>query len=271
MSAIMRIARARKLIVIEDAAHAHGARYKGRPAGAWGTSRRSRSSPARTHVRRGRHHHDQRSPPGRCVPLAAQLRPCAWRGVVRAPHGLRQLPPRRVPGAVLNAQLDRLEAQTNTRDRNGRDLAARLSGLPGLHPRSARPPARATATISSCSGSTGRRSARPGRLSSKRCAPKAFHARPGTGSRCRSSRCSGNEPSAVSGPCRRAAGLRRRALPLQRPDLPRAGPLARAVALPGAASRHGGHRPGLREDPRASRGAHGVVPGAAASTAEGAG
>ena len=37
-------------------------------------------------------------------------------------------------GAVLNAQLDRLEAQTNTRDRNGRNLAARLSALPGLHP-----------------------------------------------------------------------------------------------------------------------------------------
>jgi dTDP-4-amino-4,6-dideoxygalactose transaminase len=37
-------------------------------------------------------------------------------------------------GAVLNAQLDRLEAQTNIRDRNGRYLAARLSGLPGLQP-----------------------------------------------------------------------------------------------------------------------------------------
>jgi len=36
MSAIMRIARARKLIVIEDAAHAHGARYKAGPAGSLG-------------------------------------------------------------------------------------------------------------------------------------------------------------------------------------------------------------------------------------------
>lgn len=37
-------------------------------------------------------------------------------------------------GAILNAQLERLEAQTVTRDRNGRYLAARLSELPGIHP-----------------------------------------------------------------------------------------------------------------------------------------
>jgi dTDP-4-amino-4,6-dideoxygalactose transaminase len=37
-------------------------------------------------------------------------------------------------GAVLNAQLGRLDAQTNTRDRNGRYLASRLAALPGLHP-----------------------------------------------------------------------------------------------------------------------------------------
>ena len=37
-------------------------------------------------------------------------------------------------GAVLNAQLGRLEKQTATRDRNGQYLAGRLSRLPGLHP-----------------------------------------------------------------------------------------------------------------------------------------
>ena len=37
-------------------------------------------------------------------------------------------------GAVLNAQLDRLEAQTQTRDRNGRRLAAELSRIPGIYP-----------------------------------------------------------------------------------------------------------------------------------------
>ena len=37
-------------------------------------------------------------------------------------------------GAVLNAQLDRLEEQTLTRDRNGQYLAARLSRIPGIHP-----------------------------------------------------------------------------------------------------------------------------------------
>jgi dTDP-4-amino-4,6-dideoxygalactose transaminase len=37
-------------------------------------------------------------------------------------------------GALLNAQLDRLEEQTKTRDANGRYLAERLASLPGVHP-----------------------------------------------------------------------------------------------------------------------------------------
>ena len=37
-------------------------------------------------------------------------------------------------GAVLNGQLDRLEEQTETRDRNGQYLASRLVRLPGLAP-----------------------------------------------------------------------------------------------------------------------------------------
>jgi dTDP-4-amino-4,6-dideoxygalactose transaminase len=37
-------------------------------------------------------------------------------------------------GAILNAQLDRLEAQTKARDRNGRYLASRLAKLPGVFP-----------------------------------------------------------------------------------------------------------------------------------------
>jgi len=37
-------------------------------------------------------------------------------------------------GAVLNAQLSRLEEQTKTRDRNGQYLAAKLSRIPGISP-----------------------------------------------------------------------------------------------------------------------------------------
>jgi perosamine synthetase len=37
-------------------------------------------------------------------------------------------------GALLNAQLDRLEDQTKTRDDNGQYLRGRLANLPGLHP-----------------------------------------------------------------------------------------------------------------------------------------
>jgi dTDP-4-amino-4,6-dideoxygalactose transaminase len=49
-------------------------------------------------------------------------------------------------GAVLNAQLNRLEAQTRKRDSNGRYLAARLSCIPGIHPQK-RP---ADCTLNSC-------------------------------------------------------------------------------------------------------------------------
>jgi dTDP-4-amino-4,6-dideoxygalactose transaminase len=37
-------------------------------------------------------------------------------------------------GAILNAQLDRLDEQTATRDRNGQYLAAKLAQLPGIYP-----------------------------------------------------------------------------------------------------------------------------------------
>src|SRR5262249_9547220 len=38
-------------------------------------------------------------------------------------------------GAVLNGQLDRLEAQTKKRDRNGQYLAMRLAKFPGIYPK----------------------------------------------------------------------------------------------------------------------------------------
>ena len=37
-------------------------------------------------------------------------------------------------GAILNCQLDRLEEQTETRDRNGQYLASRLAAIPGVYP-----------------------------------------------------------------------------------------------------------------------------------------
>ena len=63
--------------------------------------------------------------------LAAVVRSGAWyeHVVLGANHRLSEF-----QGAVLNCQLDRLEEQTVTRDRNGAHLAARLAQIPGLRP-----------------------------------------------------------------------------------------------------------------------------------------
>ena len=135
MTAIMRIARARKLIVIEDAAHAHGARYKDRPAGSLGhvASFSFQSSKNLTCGEGGIITTNGRRLADACRSLhnCGRVPGGVWyeHHTVSGNYRLGEF-----QGALLNAQLHRLEAQTNTRDRNGRDLAARLSGIPGLHP-----------------------------------------------------------------------------------------------------------------------------------------
>jgi dTDP-4-amino-4,6-dideoxygalactose transaminase len=135
MTAIMRIARKRSLVVIEDAAHAHGARYKDRPAGSLGhlASFSFQSSKNLTCGEGGIITTSDRRLADACrsVHNCGRVPGGVWyeHHTVSGNYRLGEF-----QGAVLNAQLDRLEAQTNTRDRNGRDLAARLSALPGLHP-----------------------------------------------------------------------------------------------------------------------------------------
>ncbi|MCU0250407.1 MAG: DegT/DnrJ/EryC1/StrS family aminotransferase [Vicinamibacterales bacterium] len=135
MAAIMRIARTRSLVVIEDAAHAHGARYKDRPAGSLGhlASFSFQSSKNLTCGEGGIITTSDRRLADACRSLhnCGRVPGGVWyeHHTVSGNYRLGEF-----QGAVLNAQLDRLEAQTNTRDRNGRDLAARLSALPGLHP-----------------------------------------------------------------------------------------------------------------------------------------
>ena len=135
MGAFMRIARSRNLVVIEDAAHAHGARYKDRPAGSLGhlASFSFQSSKNLTCGEGGIITTNDRRLADACRSLhnCGRVPGGVWYEHHTASGNYRL---GEFQGAVLNAQLDRLEAQTNTRDRNGRYLAARLSGLPGLHP-----------------------------------------------------------------------------------------------------------------------------------------
>ena len=140
MEAITAVARRYGLTVVEDAAHAHGATWRGRPAGSLGhnASFSFQSSKNLTAGEGGIITTDDYS-------LAAACRSihncCRVEGGVWYEHHVLSGNYRlgEFQGAVLNCQLDRLEEQTQTRDTNGRYLASRLARLPGLHPQ-ARPP-----------------------------------------------------------------------------------------------------------------------------------
>jgi dTDP-4-amino-4,6-dideoxygalactose transaminase len=135
MDAIMTIAQKRKLLVIEDAAHAHGASYRNRPVGSLaqlasfsfqstknltcGEGGIITTNDARLAATCRSLHNCGRTPTG------------VWyeHQVLSGNYRLGEF-----QGAVLNAQLDRFEAQTKTRERNGRYLAGRLATLPGVYP-----------------------------------------------------------------------------------------------------------------------------------------
>jgi dTDP-4-amino-4,6-dideoxygalactose transaminase len=135
MDAIMAMARRHKLVVMEDAAHAHGASYKGRPAGSIGHlgSFSFQSSKNMTAGEGGILTTNDDALAGACrsIQNCGRVPGGEWyeHHIVSGNYRLGEF-----QGAVLNGQLDRLEAQTKTRDRNGQYLAARLAGLPGLHP-----------------------------------------------------------------------------------------------------------------------------------------
>jgi dTDP-4-amino-4,6-dideoxygalactose transaminase len=134
MDAIMAIAKKRNLIVIEDAAHAHGAIYKDRPAGSIGHlgSFSFQSSKNLTAGEGGIITTNDEALAEACRSMhnCGRVPGGLWyeHHVISGNYRLGEF-----QGAVLNAQLDRLEAQTKTRDRNGQYLAAKLARLPGLH------------------------------------------------------------------------------------------------------------------------------------------
>ena len=135
MSRIRAIARQHKLLVIEDAAHAHGASYKNRPAGSLGhvASFSFQSSKNLTAGEGGilTTNDDKLAAACRSIHNCGRIPTGVWyeHHVIASNHRLGEF-----QGAVLNAQLDRLEKQTATRDRNGKYLASRLAQFPGLYP-----------------------------------------------------------------------------------------------------------------------------------------
>jgi len=135
MDVIMAIARKHELLVIEDAAHAHGARYRNRPAGSLAhlASFSFQSSKNLTCGEGGitTTNDPQLAASCRSLHNCGRIPTGVWyeHHVISGNYRLGEL-----QGALLNAQLDRLEDQTKTRDDNGQFLVRRLTNLPGLHP-----------------------------------------------------------------------------------------------------------------------------------------
>jgi dTDP-4-amino-4,6-dideoxygalactose transaminase len=135
MDALLAIANKYDLVLIEDAAHAHAALHRGRPAGSIGHlgSFSFQSSKNLTCGEGGiiTTNDDQVADACRSIHNCGRIAGGLWyeHYVMAGNYRLGEF-----QGAVLNAQLDRLEEQTRTRDRNGQYLAARLSRIPGLHP-----------------------------------------------------------------------------------------------------------------------------------------
>ncbi|MDI6782767.1 MAG: DegT/DnrJ/EryC1/StrS family aminotransferase [bacterium] len=135
MDKINRIARKHKLVVIEDACHAHGAEYQGTKLGAIGdmgvfSFQSSKNLTAgeggmvltnnKTYAELVQSYHNCGREIGR-----------AWYGHVRLGGNHRMS---EWQGAILLAQMTRLEAQTKRRNTNGLYLNKQLSEIPGIVP-----------------------------------------------------------------------------------------------------------------------------------------
>jgi len=135
MDALMEIARRHGLIVLEDAAHAHAGLWRDRPAGSMGDmgSFSFQSSKNLTCGEGGIivTNDDRLAAACRSIHNCGRLEGGLWyeHHVMSANYRLGEF-----QAAVLNAQLDRLVEQTETRNRNGRALAARLARIPGVYP-----------------------------------------------------------------------------------------------------------------------------------------
>ena len=134
MTALMRIAKKHGLLVIEDAAHAHGASLGDRRVGSLGHvgSFSFQSSKNLTSGEGGIITTNDRALGESCRSIhnCGRIPGGIWyeHHVISGNYRLGEL-----QGALLNAQLTRMPAQTRRRDLNGQYLAARLAAFPGLH------------------------------------------------------------------------------------------------------------------------------------------
>jgi dTDP-4-amino-4,6-dideoxygalactose transaminase len=135
MDPIMALAKKHKLMVIEDAAHAHGASYKDRHAGSLGHSG-SFSFQSSKNLTAGEGgilitNDAESAEKFRSLHNCGRVPHGVWyeHHVISGNYRLGEF-----QGAILNAQLGRLKAQTARRDRNGQYLASRLRVLPGIMP-----------------------------------------------------------------------------------------------------------------------------------------
>ncbi len=135
MDAISAVAHDHNLIVIEDAAHAHGASYRTVPAGSLGhmAAFSFQSSKNLTAGEGGMitTNDDALAAACRAIQNCGRLPGGVWyeHHVISGNYRMGEF-----QGAILNCQLDRLEEQTETRDRNGQYLASRLVAIPGVYP-----------------------------------------------------------------------------------------------------------------------------------------
>ncbi|MFO1502158.1 MAG: DegT/DnrJ/EryC1/StrS family aminotransferase, partial [Verrucomicrobiota bacterium] len=135
MEAIGNIAQRHGLHVIEDAAHAHGAKYNHQPAGSLGAqaSFSFQSSKNMTSGEGGiiTTNDDALAEACRSIHNCGRIPTGVWyeHHVIAGNYRLGEF-----QGAVLNAQLDRLEEQTNARNQNGQHLSTCLGQLPGVLP-----------------------------------------------------------------------------------------------------------------------------------------
>jgi dTDP-4-amino-4,6-dideoxygalactose transaminase len=135
MRAITAIAKKRGLLVLEDAAHAHGAIYRNQPAGSLGhiASFSFQSSKNLTSGEGGIITTNNKSLAESCRSMhnCGRIPTGVWyeHHVISGNYRLGEF-----QGAVLNSQLDRLKKQTDTRDNNGQYLTAKLAALPGIYP-----------------------------------------------------------------------------------------------------------------------------------------